>query len=159
MCGINRRWPFPPSAAWLRKADSHTPEGAGHREIAHPPAGIITESRPGRITYTPGGRAALRFAGGPDTWAGWPDRVPAYPAALARRSGQTVLSMLAPHSRAAPRATGNTRAGTGDGTLEPDHQAMVIPGKNSSAPPGACKGTSLPALIQPAWVPDTKMMC
>ena len=36
---------------------------------------------------------------------------------------------------------------------------MVIPGKDSSALPGAPRRTSLPALIQPAWEPDTKMTC
>src|ERR1700722_8555202 len=43
---------------------------------------------------------------------------------------------------------------------EPDHQAMVVISKeNFSVLPGACRESSLPALIQPAWEPDTTMTC
>ena len=36
---------------------------------------------------------------------------------------------------------------------------MLIPGKDSTVLPGARRRTSLPALIQPGWEPDTTMTC
>jgi PPOX class probable F420-dependent enzyme len=75
-----------------------------------------------------------------------------------RPAVRRVLECEAGAAPGAGRGVPGLRPYPGSG-VEPDHQAMLIPGKNCSALPGAPRRTSLPALIHPAWEPDTKMTC
>ncbi len=147
------------AGAGLMMPHASKPSASTAADARPDPAGVPEQITTDAIVLA--GKAGCHCASPADLSLGSNSPVahPAWHPALSGQSGQD----LAMRQRL-PGQPGNARrnlySAQAPPRSEPDHQAMVvISGKNGSALPGARRRTSLPALIQPAWEPDTKMTC